>query len=51
MPFITNGMKGKFNKNWIFIAVFIIANILVFRFFSHSLESFVINYTEELETK
>lgn len=43
-------MKSKFNKNWIFIAVFIIANILVFRFFSHRLEKLVTVYTIDAQT-
>lgn len=46
-----NTENGKLNKNWIFIAVFIIANILVFRFFSHNLESFVNNYAYNLDSK
>jgi len=43
-------MKGKFNKNWIFIAVFIVANIFVFKFFSNRLEKLVTVYTIDAQT-
>ncbi len=43
-------MKLSFNKYWIFIAVCVIGNIIIFAFMSKRLESYVIGNIEDNQT-
>lgn len=44
-------MKTKIKNYWILVALIIAVNIAIFMFFSKHLESFVVDYTVNIQSK